>query len=304
MSHSGPPPCTLCSASHWTAKDIGVTDLEYGTPGSYDYWQCGSCGLVQIYPLVSGEVLARAYPLNYHAYQGSGSRLGRWLKRRYWRGKAQRYRQLLPRDGAVLDIGCANGDFLGELQNLGVKNLVGIDFSAAAVARAQARGLDARVGEVETLGLPEQTFDLIVMTNFIEHVSDPVRCLVHCSRLLRPGGSIIGETPNIASWDYRLFRRHWGGYHAPRHLFLFDPHTLVLLARKAGLIPMGVTNMLQPAHWALSLQNRLADSPIGLPLTGGRSRFYTLFQLLSAPINVAQLYASATTSVEFSFRKG
>jgi len=302
MQRRGPAHCALCGCDRLLLADT-VHDYEYGSPGAHHYWRCVGCGLVQLFPQPSAAVLSSAYPSTYHAYQTPSNVLGRWLKHRYWRHKAIRYKSLLGGRGRILDVGCANGDFLSELRSAGLKDIVGIDFSPTAIRIARARGFEAYSGELETQDLAPASFDMIVMTNFIEHVSDPVKTLSLCAMLLRPGGFLVGETPNIECWDYRLFRRHWGGFHAPRHFFLFTPATLSMVALRTHLAVASITNMLQPAHWALSLQNLFVDMGFGLRVDGGRSRLYTAFQLVTAPVNVLQECVSSTTSVEFVFRK-
>ena len=41
------------------------------------------------------------------------------------------------------------------------------------------------------------------------------------------------ETPNTNSLDYKIFKKkHWGGYHAPRHWYIFEPKTIKFLQKK------------------------------------------------------------------------
>jgi 2-polyprenyl-3-methyl-5-hydroxy-6-metoxy-1,4-benzoquinol methylase len=291
--------CRLCPSDELTAADRGVRDFEYDSSGSYTYWRCEACGLLNIDPIPESTALAEAYPATYHAYRPQPNALARFLKRRYWRKKAKRCARYASKRGAILDAGCAFGDLLVELRRLGFDDVHGLDFNAEVVAQARARGLDVRRGEIGDGSFGAKRFDLIVMTNFIEHVYDPVDTLKRCRELLRPGGVIIGETPNVDSWDYALFRREWGGYHTPRHLYLFNVRNLSILAERAGLRVRTIRNLLQPAHWALSIQNRLRDSAFAPAVRYGRSRLFTPLLLLAAPINLVQLAVSRTSLVEF-----
>ena len=81
----------------------------------------------------------------------------------------------------------------------------------------------------------EGTFDAVVMLQLIEHVEDPVAIARRVFALLRPGGIFVVETPNLAGFDYRLFRgRWWGHYHFPRHWNLFSRDSLERMLRGAG----------------------------------------------------------------------
>ncbi len=293
--------CFMCPSSSLNVADRNVVDFEYGAPGSYTYLRCSACGTLVIDPVPDEQTLAQAYPATYHAYLEQPTALARFLKARYWRKKAKRCTKLIGCDAAVLDAGCANGDFLLAMRELGFADLTGLDFNAEAVDRARGHGFDVIQGDLDAAGLEPSRYDLIVMTNFIEHVTDPVSVLRRCGELLRPGGLILGETPNVASWDYALFRREWGGYHTPRHLCLFDTNNLRLVAERAGFEVRSIANMLQPAHWALSVQNALKAVRDDLTIRNGRSRLFTPMLLLSLPINLVQMAVSRTSLVEFVF---
>lgn len=295
--------CRLCPSSQLIEADRGVLDFEYRSPGDYTYRRCDACGLLNIDPVPDEAVLSKAYPDNYHAYLPQPNALARMMKRRYWRKKARRCGRYADKDASILDVGCAFGDLLVELEHLGFENVKGLDFNRKVVQQTRRRGLDVRHGEISSGLFGEQSFDLIVMTNFIEHVYDPVETLKQCHDLLRPGGVVVGETPNVDSWDYALFRREWGGYHTPRHLYLFNRESLNVLARRSGFRVRAISNLLQPAHWALSVQNRLQASRFQPALKNGRSRLFTPLLLLSLPINLAQMAFSQTSLVEFVFAK-
>jgi hypothetical protein len=54
--------------------------------------------------------------------------------------------------------------------------------------------------------------------------------------LLEDGGYLFIETPSIDGLDRRLFGRgYWGGYHIPRHFWLFNEESLERLLKTAGL---------------------------------------------------------------------
>ncbi len=295
--------CKICDKKCDVA-DTDVLDFEYESPGRYTYYRCANCGLFNISPIPDEDILNLAYPVTYHAYQSQPTRLARKLKSRYWRDKASRIKSFLNEDSRVLDIGCANGDFLLELKKMGVRNLKGIDFGLETVNRAQTAGIDAVQGDFDTYDFKGELFDIIVMTNFIEHVYDPVKTIKKCRSILTRGGVIAGETPNTESWDYNLGRRFWGGYHTPRHLFIFNEPSLRELACQTGFIFEGIHNMVQPAHWALTVQNALQGSHWRMKLKNGRSWLFTPLILLFAPVNIVQAKISRTSLIEFIYKKG
>ena len=80
------------------------------------------------------------------------------------------------------------------------------------------------------------------------------------AELLKPGGRLVVVTDNAASLDARLFgKRLWGGYHFPRHTYLFTRHSLAAMAEKAGLQTQRIRTIVSPVNWVYSIRNYLTD---------------------------------------------
>ena len=95
---------------------------------------------------------------------------------------------------------------------------------------------------------------LLIMT--IEHVVNPAALLRAIALLLVPGGRLVIVTDNVASPSAYFFSgRHWGGYHFPRHFYLFNRKTLTELAERSGLETVRVTTDFSPVNWTYSLRN-------------------------------------------------
>jgi hypothetical protein len=98
------------------------------------------------------------------------------------------------------------------------------------------------------------------MNQLIEHLIDPLEALAKVRTILVPGGRVFLETPNLASPNARLAaRRVWGGYHFPRHLYLFSPETMTDALRRVGLELERVRYLACPVQWALTLNNWLQE---------------------------------------------
>ena len=127
----------------------------------------------------------------------------------------------LPRIGArLLDVGCGNGDFLQLAQAAGW-DVKGVDFDPLAVAAARKHNLDVRHGGLEQVEEDKGTYDWITCSHVIEHVHDPVQWIHDMHALLRPGGTLWLQTPNIGSWGHQKFGPNWRDLDPPRHLVLF-----------------------------------------------------------------------------------
>ncbi|EGV20657.1 Methyltransferase type 11 [Thiocapsa marina 5811] len=59
---------------------------------------------------------------------------------------------------------------------------------------------EGRVGVGESIPYPDGSFDLVFADNVLEHLPDPARVFAEVARVLRPGGVLLGKTPN--KWRY------------------------------------------------------------------------------------------------------
>ncbi len=111
-----------------------------------------------------------------------------------------------PGPAVIIDLGCGDGTALAVAarQNPGHR-LAGIDWSAAALRRAQALGLTVVRAGVAAPGLPiaDGAADVVIMSELIEHLVDPDGAVAEARRVLRPGGSLLLSTPNLAAWYNR-----------------------------------------------------------------------------------------------------
>ena len=101
------------------------------------------------------------------------------------------------RDKRVLDIACGEGYGTAALLRAGAASVVGIDVSSRACAHARRKyGVDARVGDVRAIPLPNRSIDIVVSYETLEHVTEPALFLNECLRVLAPMGRLIMSTPN------------------------------------------------------------------------------------------------------------
>jgi SAM-dependent methyltransferase len=127
----------------------------------------------------------------------------------------------------VLDLGCRTGA-LSQHYSAG-NALVGVDVDRSALEQASARlGIETAWADVEE-GLPfdDESFDVVVAGELLEHLADPSATVAHAFRVLRPGGRFVGSVPNAFRLKSRL--RFAAGRHPETdatHLQLFTPAAL------------------------------------------------------------------------------
>jgi len=231
--------CLVCGSEASTPVLQGSDRLYHTTTRQFDVVRCGACGMLRLDPQPSAEELRRYYPDNYWFApdESAAGRMEEAWRRLVLRDHVRFVARALRDCGAqgpLLDVGCGGGLFLGMMRERGFR-VVGLDFSREAAAMAWRRHqVPAVVGEFACAPLPAGCFAAITMFHVVEHLYDPRKYLSAARELLAPGGRLIVQVPNAASWQYRILGGAWNGIDVPRHLFDFRDSDLEKLLAKAG----------------------------------------------------------------------
>ena len=136
---------------------------------------------------------------------------------------------------SILEIGCANGHLLQELQAEGHK-VWGVEPDQQALVLAQQRGLNVFYGTAESLPPEVQSrqYDIIVMNHVLEHTRDPLLALRNAMQLLVDGGKLVMEVPNNSCIGLKSSGIAWMHLDVPRHLYFFTPQSLRAICEKVG----------------------------------------------------------------------
>jgi SAM-dependent methyltransferase len=145
----------------------------------------------------------------------------------------------------VLDIGCGAGAFLQMVAERGAEPY-GLDASEALIAFSRGRlpAADLRVGEMEALPWPDDTFDLVTGFNSFFFANDMVAALREAGRVAKPGSPVViqvwGAHERCDLEAMKLIARPFlppRPPDAPRDPDLSRPGALETLAVAAGLTP-------------------------------------------------------------------
>jgi SAM-dependent methyltransferase len=112
------------------------------------------------------------------------------------------------RGRTVLDVGCGNGYLLFQLRER-YEILLGLEYSAHRMEQArlnlQGTNFQPVLGSAEDMNaIASETVDCIVSADTIEHIPDVYAAAAEMFRVLRPGGRLVINTPNIAFIKKRL----------------------------------------------------------------------------------------------------
>lgn len=118
--------------------------------------------------------------------------------------KGRRLAAWVGTDRRVLDLGCRDGT-LTRFYATG-NEVIGVDIDRAALAQCErALGIQTRWADI-TMGLPfeDESFDVVVASELLEHISWPEILVRETARVLRPGGLFVGSVPNAFRLKNRL----------------------------------------------------------------------------------------------------
>lgn len=229
-------------------------DTRYGINAVFHNSECSRCGLEQTVPVPSAEDLKSLYE-RYYNFGGESNTL--YTRIREWFLTSWFYRFWMAVDGDIsfhskngrgylLDVGCNEGRGLAIYRQNGF-TAEGLELNETAANVARQRGFTVYTELVENF-IPTISYDVVVLSNVLEHSLNPRGMIADICRFLRPGGEIWISCPNNRSWLRSLFGRYWINWHVPFHVSHFSVKTLASLLQKEGLTVVEVKQY-TPALW-------------------------------------------------------
>ena len=310
--------CDYCASTDATPETGWLRDEEgqHSLPPPFrterfQFVRCNGCGLVYLRERPNTADLDIYYGQDYKCFRSYGDRgaIMKKLASELARRKLREILELMPAGNhTLLDYGCGSGTWLSLLREAGAPpslRMVGTDVTEVAIDTARASGLEAYVCDELSLAEHLGPASVGVIHNFhvIEHVPSPKRMLERLRETLVPGGVLIGQTPNIASYGRRVWGDLWNQWHAPRHFVLFDHKTLARHAEAAGLEVVSISNSMSGAtQWAQSALSWLAHRG-NRPFRGIDEPLYSPLLLAFLPVVAVESAIGRTCHMDFVLRR-
>jgi 2-polyprenyl-3-methyl-5-hydroxy-6-metoxy-1,4-benzoquinol methylase len=138
-----------------------------------------------------------------------------------------------PKKGKILDIGTAGGSFLGVSSKRGW-DVLGCEPSTwLAEWGSKHYNINIHPGTVFDMDLHDGEFDVVTLWDVLEHTPDPREVLTECRRILKPGGLLVVNYPDIGSSIARIMGRKWV-FLLSVHLYYFTLETMIEMLKSTG----------------------------------------------------------------------
>lgn len=288
--------CRVCERKD-SHPSFRIREMMFGTRAAFTYFQCKSCGCLQISKIP--DDLSRYYPVDYYSHQPAntkvqngllsrslekllitsalfdkGYKLSRIAKRfvslpdYFFRSRPELLRRAGIRNfhARILDVGCGGqAQWLQDLQRTGFSNLLGID--PFIKADLNVHGIPIRQIDISSYANHSSGhFDLITLHHSLEHIPNQLDTLSATKRLLAPSGTCAIRIPTASSLAWEKYGVDWVELDAPRHLYLHSKQSLQELAKSIGLELFDIQYDTTAFEFYGSEQYKL-----GIPLTDPRS---------------------------------
>jgi ubiquinone/menaquinone biosynthesis C-methylase UbiE len=145
----------------------------------------------------------------------------------------------------VLDVGAGSGVFLARFQQLASDwQCTAIEPNPDACEHLRTLPGIQVVGNFFAPDIFSERFELVTLNKVLEHVQDPVTFLSGVGEVLAPRGVVYVELPDKVTARCRPPTDNILG---ALHYHLYDPHTVTLLMRRAGVVPLSVQRYAEPS---------------------------------------------------------
>ena len=224
----------------------------------YDIVRCSFCDLVFVNKRFSDDEMKEWYAEGYYTGQWEKvyqDYLGEAQHRiAYLRTRVRELRQFV-QSGRLLEIGCAAGFFLEAAKPY--FDVRGVELSEFSSRYARdVLGHSVHTGTVASARFDDDTFDVIIMSDVIEHLTDPRSTLAEARRVLKRDGVILISTGNVSSWLARRDLFKWKLMGPPWHLYYYSPQSLKRLLAAEGFV---VFHLYTNSRYTYS-QNRVVNN--------------------------------------------
>lgn len=192
---------------------------------------CNNCRHYFMTPVIRKELMDKYYSLINSEFYHNRNAEPCNLNVKEYQSYAEKIKSKI-KNGKILEIGCGNGYLLQTLKENGF-DCYGVEPSPMAYNHAKnILNLHVENGFFDNSSFFNQKFDVIIMVDVVEHISDMQKFIQQITTVLKPGGYIFIATGNIRSFTAKFAGSNWGYFISWEHLSFFNPQSIEYLLKK------------------------------------------------------------------------
>lgn len=214
----------------------------------HDFFQCRSCQFAAFHPTPDRKSILNRYSEGYFneeylpSYGASSDSVNLEIIHNrfdFLERMVRQYHPDIPKRKKMLDIGCGAGFLLKTFQDRGWE-VLGMDImDSSAEYGGRMLGIPIEKCDFETVSPDEISrkygpFDLVAMTDSLEHFFDPFVVLENTFHILKNRGVLFVSVPNIESISFKLIGKQWAIVSPLEHLSYFSPVSLRRILENSG----------------------------------------------------------------------
>lgn len=281
--------CDLCGSNNY-ALLLQTRDYRFSLNGIFNVVKCNSCGLFYLNPRPTAESIVSLYKEVYAQNDVtifSLMKFNRWkaiVKMIWYKISGQYFNEIINEaKGRVLDIGCGYGHYLLALKQKGIE-VYGLEVNPNCVEVCNQIGLNVFCGTLEEANFHSEFFDVVILSQALEHTTSPKAILTEIYRILKPGGKVLIYCPSADSFFLRIFDKYWQGWYVPFHFYTFNSFTLKKLAETVGFKIEEIRTITPDNFFIVSLKSRLWGGKKIKPIYKGKFFDSIYFRAAISPI--------------------
>lgn len=142
--------------------------------------------------------------------------------------------KLFKESGRLVDVGCSYGIFVKAAQDEGF-DASGIEPAKNAAAYAKQKfHVNVFQGTLDEAKVKENTYDIVTLYDVLEHIPNLKPFLKEIRRVLKPGGFLVVQSPNVESYAFQILKTNWNWLLVPNHLWHFSKKSLSNVLEENG----------------------------------------------------------------------
>lgn len=275
--------CNICGGDDFdifieSGKASNSDERRFATTSSYvgneRIVKCRNCSLVYVNPRLRREEIVDGYAkADESTYvKESKARTQTFIK---CMNEIEKYAK---KPGKILDVGCAAGLFLDVAKKRGWK-VAGVEPNKWLADWGSSNlGIEISSKAFEDVGFEANSADVVTFWDVLEHVADPKKSLLESARILKKGGYLVVNYPDIESWPARLFGKKWW-FILSVHLYYFSPSTIRRILGDSGFEVVKIQPHIQRLSFGYLLFRLGAYSQLIYKIASGVSRLLGLDSL-------------------------